>query len=165
MLSPKLGYSWCTVCRAALKIHKNRHTGVKPFTCPQCPASFSSKGSLERHMAGLHSQVAPFKCDTCGKAFKVKDSLRKHLRLHAAPEYVCKVNSICCVAIKNKYSLFHYWYMSQYKKKHAFVTFVNFWEKIAEKMNKYMLSIMIKNFDSQFSNICGLLFPQFIHCW
>ncbi|XP_064629652.1 zinc finger protein 420-like [Lineus longissimus] len=72
----------CKICgvtlRAShgLKMHMRRHTGEKPYVCPQCDRAFPHKNSLQRHVR-LHGQT-PYKCPTCGMGFIQAISLRQH---------------------------------------------------------------------------------------
>ncbi len=59
----------------AIKNHQN--TSV----CKICSKSFSTKGSLQRHML-VHQNMTPFCCDSCGSHFKSKFHLKEHDRLH-----------------------------------------------------------------------------------
>ncbi|XP_016422086.1 zinc finger and SCAN domain-containing protein 12 [Sinocyclocheilus rhinocerous] len=49
--------------------------------CKICSKSFSTKGSLQRHML-VHQNMAPFCCVSCGSRFKSKFQLKEHERLH-----------------------------------------------------------------------------------
>lgn len=49
--------------------------------CKICYKSFSTKGSLQRHML-VHQNMAPFCCVSCGSRFKSKFQLKEHERLH-----------------------------------------------------------------------------------
>ncbi|KAI2659279.1 Zinc finger protein OZF [Labeo rohita] len=49
--------------------------------CKFCSKSFSTKGSLQRHML-VHQDMAPFSCGSCGSQFKSKFHLKEHERLH-----------------------------------------------------------------------------------
>uniref|UniRef100_A0A8C1Q162 C2H2-type domain-containing protein n=1 Tax=Cyprinus carpio TaxID=7962 RepID=A0A8C1Q162_CYPCA len=51
--------------------------------CKICHKSFSTKGSLQRHML-VHQNMAPFCCVSCGSRFKSKFHwhLAEHLRIH-----------------------------------------------------------------------------------
>ena len=38
----------------SLKVHENVHTGVKPYPCPECKASFTLKSNMTRHLKMKH---------------------------------------------------------------------------------------------------------------
>ena len=50
----------CDVCglgcqsKAALEIHKHKHSGLKPYRCHLCELRFSQSGSLNRHISKVH---------------------------------------------------------------------------------------------------------------
>lgn len=57
------------------------HNGVK-FNCTICFKEFKRKGSLDRHMTGVHKteSSAVFKCAVCLKEFKQKSHLKTHMK-------------------------------------------------------------------------------------
>ncbi|KAL1266050.1 hypothetical protein QQF64_004077, partial [Cirrhinus molitorella] len=63
------------VLQKAVQNHQN--TSI----CKICSRSFSTKGSLQRHMV-VHQNMAPFSCASCGSRFKSKFHLKEHERLH-----------------------------------------------------------------------------------
>ncbi|GFN91906.1 Zinc finger protein [Plakobranchus ocellatus] len=52
------------------------------FKCEDCPAVFSLRRNLTRHVRQKHSQgeAERFICDDCGASFSRFDNLNKHLR-------------------------------------------------------------------------------------
>ena len=40
--------------RQTLQVHENVHTGVKPYPCPECKASFTLKSNMTRHLKMKH---------------------------------------------------------------------------------------------------------------
>lgn len=55
-------------------------TGQKPFKCPECPVTFSTKSNRERHMVRKHglnindpatrqAMEKPYSCHTCSENF------------------------------------------------------------------------------------------------
>ncbi|XP_052466272.1 zinc finger protein 454 isoform X1 [Carassius gibelio] len=59
------------------KVQNHQNTSM----CKICSKSFSTKGSLRRHML-VHRNMAPFCCVSCGSRFKSKFQLKEHERLH-----------------------------------------------------------------------------------
>lgn len=56
------------------------HTG-KRFDCNICFKQFKRKGSLDRHIAGVHNKDSSvFKCAVCFKEFKQKSHLKTHMK-------------------------------------------------------------------------------------
>eukprot|EP00064_Thunnus_orientalis_P014040 superscaffoldBa00002383_g14081 len=64
----------------SLKASETLHfspTGVKPFNCNVCDASFTTNGSLNRHML-IH--IKSFKCSMCDESFRTSLLCKKHLK-------------------------------------------------------------------------------------
>ncbi|GFO29321.1 Zinc finger protein [Plakobranchus ocellatus] len=64
------------------------------FKCEDCPAVFSLRRNLTRHVRQKHSQgeAERFICDDCGASFSRFDNLNKHLReRHTEP----LINFLC----------------------------------------------------------------------
>lgn len=60
-------------------------TGVKPFKCDVCDASFTTNGSLSRHMI-IH--VKSFKCSLCDESFRTGLLCKRHMKKeHGVQEY------------------------------------------------------------------------------
>lgn len=52
-------------------------TGMKPFKCNICHASFTTNGSLNRHMI---SHMKSYKCTICDESFRTNLLRKKHMR-------------------------------------------------------------------------------------
>lgn len=52
-------------------------TGMKPFKCNICDASFTTNGSLNRHMI---SHIKSYKCAICDESFRTGLLRKKHMR-------------------------------------------------------------------------------------
>ena len=47
------------------------------FQCPHCPASFSKRNFLQKHLDGEHKDLR-FSCLTCPKTYASKGGVKKH---------------------------------------------------------------------------------------
>ncbi|KAJ8041195.1 Ras-responsive element-binding protein 1 [Holothuria leucospilota] len=78
---------------SSLRRHLITHTGLKPYECPHCGATFSTKSNCERHINRRHQgqkngeeelemvQKDPFKCKECNEAaFSTRRKLQRHYR-------------------------------------------------------------------------------------
>ncbi|KAA0703564.1 Zinc finger protein 236 [Triplophysa tibetana] len=54
--------------------------GLKAYKCNICEASFTTNGSLNRHMI-IHLNAKPFKCSMCEESFRTVMLRRKHMKL------------------------------------------------------------------------------------
>ncbi|KAL4226805.1 hypothetical protein ACF0H5_014783 [Mactra antiquata] len=66
-----------------MKIHQG-NVG-KQFKCPECPAAYSYKCHLTRHLI-IHTGEKPYKCKFCGKAFNRNAHLIRHRKMHSGGE-------------------------------------------------------------------------------
>ncbi|XP_038053310.1 uncharacterized protein LOC119725802 isoform X2 [Patiria miniata] len=63
-----------------LTVHINRaHTNVRPFACDLCPKKFHSTAALQSHQH-IHTGAKPYKCKICGDAFRQKGTLYRHIK-------------------------------------------------------------------------------------
>ena len=56
-------------------------TGVKAFSCSVCSTSFTTNGSLTRHMA-THVSAQPYRCPFCEQGFRTTVHCKKHMKRH-----------------------------------------------------------------------------------
>ncbi|KPU79904.1 uncharacterized protein Dana_GF18169, isoform B [Drosophila ananassae] len=103
----KDGRYFCSECpksytsRFALKVHKNSHTGAKPFKCKVCQQAFRGPGLLKRHMES-HKRL-PFHCEICLKGFLLECQLKDHMLVHTGKRsFWCE---LCDVYYRYKYNL------------------------------------------------------------
>nr|CAD7459476.1 unnamed protein product [Timema tahoe] len=64
----------------ALRTHQQIHTGRLREHCPVCEATFTQRGSLQRHMMS-HGEGG-YPCPHCNKRYSRNDKLQDHLRFH-----------------------------------------------------------------------------------
>ncbi|GFR92154.1 zinc finger protein 227 [Elysia marginata] len=86
----------CDICDKSytslrgLRIHKEVHTGQRPYKCDVCPKSFTSSSFLIQHKK-IHTGNKPFKCPVCEKTFV----RRYHLKVHYDKVH-CGYKRYCC---------------------------------------------------------------------
>ena len=90
----------CSVCNKAFnqtvqyRYHCLKHLNVAMDKCPHCELSFSSQGSLRRHLKTCKNNTEfyeRFKCDLCNASFPHKHTLRYHQRgKHQPNRYACQ---------------------------------------------------------------------------
>ncbi|KAL7044981.1 hypothetical protein ACKWTF_002126 [Chironomus riparius] len=76
----------CKICKklyrkGSLARHEIIHSGVKQFTCEDCPMAFYQKSDLQRHIT-IHSNVFDYECELCEKKFRIKKNLQVHNKRH-----------------------------------------------------------------------------------
>ena len=70
------------------------HKAIR-YDCEICCKQFKRKGSLSRHLAGVHGQgdLEIYKCDICSKEFKQKSHLKTHMKnLHGIETPPARIN-------------------------------------------------------------------------
>lgn len=68
--------------RQDLKVHINRHEGIRPYSCKLCPKSFYLSSNLKEHMESIHLNAKRHVCSICNKAFNRKGNLKLHTFTH-----------------------------------------------------------------------------------
>ncbi|XP_045509137.1 zinc finger protein 2 homolog [Colias croceus] len=66
-------------CREHARIHYRTHSGERPCSCPVCGKAFTQKPALNRHYA-IHTGSKPFECQYCAKTFSQSSSLKAHIK-------------------------------------------------------------------------------------
>merc|ERR1719394_1017154 len=62
----------------------------KGKTCGDCGKEFSTRGGMRYHWRAVHSGLRPFECRDCGATFTRKDSYDSHQVMHAnSKPYIC----------------------------------------------------------------------------
>ncbi|CAB3377964.1 Hypothetical predicted protein [Cloeon dipterum] len=77
----------CGECHKVLKPssyrqHVKTHLGGKPHGCELCPAKFTRRGDVDRHVRIVHNKDKPYFCPKCTRSFGDKKNLKWHLMNH-----------------------------------------------------------------------------------
>ena len=88
-----------------LAIHRQSHSGEKPFECIVCSKRFTRAGNLVVH-SRIHSGEKPYNCRMCDKAFSRPDDLNTHMRVHTGDKpYNCSPVSYTHLTLPTIYSV------------------------------------------------------------
>ena len=68
--------------RGGMRFHwRAVHSGLRPFSCADCGATFTRKDSYESHVV-MHENSKPYMCSECGKTFGRRHARNLHERAH-----------------------------------------------------------------------------------
>lgn len=88
---------------SAIRLHLQRHSNTRNFTCHFCSCQFSSGRAMGCHISENHTVRDRFSCNQCEKTFHARDNLTKHLKTHSNERpFPC---GICTVAFKTSSAL------------------------------------------------------------
>ena len=65
-----------------LVVHKDTHTGDKPYLCTICGSSYAKRKYMRFHKKYYHSLVPQCVCDVCGKMCRTSSQLKLHKMTH-----------------------------------------------------------------------------------
>ncbi|KAL1384578.1 hypothetical protein pipiens_013052 [Culex pipiens pipiens] len=75
--------------------HRNKHLGIRPYTCPKCPLTFQSSYNLSFHVKRLHPENGErsHECDICGSIIQGPlSALKYHKKRHnQEKKHVCTI--------------------------------------------------------------------------
>ena len=54
----------------------------RPFPCPDCPSSFTSRADLKIHTESVHEGLKPYQCSFCPSSFSRKNNWKRHEQGH-----------------------------------------------------------------------------------
>lgn len=96
---PQLPIHSCTLCDfqtkrlRVLRVHHQRiHLHEEPFRCPKCKHTYSSSGSLSRHLKTHSKEEHSIQCTECDYKTLQYTSMKGHMKTHSKPPttYTCE---------------------------------------------------------------------------
>lgn len=100
-----------------LRIHIQRHQGIKEFQCVQCNRSYHRRQHLQRHVAEAHQNQSrleqPLSCGHCERQFNTAWGLRRHQV--KIKEQKTRVRKHCCGICSRRF------YSADDLERHSFV--------------------------------------------
>lgn len=87
----------CSFCHVTfrfakeLRDHVSKHTGEKPYQCPDCGKRYGDRSYLSRHRR-IHRNDKRYLCSDCGKQFTFWGTYAVHRRVHTGEKpFQCQV--------------------------------------------------------------------------
>ena len=89
-----------------LVLHRDTHTGDKPYLCTLCGSSHPSRKLMRSHKTYYHSVITHCVCDVCGKICRTSSQLKLHKMTHepATNQTPCSCE-LCGAFLKSKRTL------------------------------------------------------------
>ena len=63
--------------------HIHSQHADRRYSCQQCPSTFVSMGSLNRHVRHVHQRLVKFRCVVCDKGYDDRTDYHDHVATHA----------------------------------------------------------------------------------
>ena len=68
--------------RGNLRVHLEKHGGIKPYDCHLCDSKFYNKHAQKAHIKNVHEKGKLFNCPYCTKTFSRKSHMKRHANSH-----------------------------------------------------------------------------------